>query len=159
MIVRIFYTAGANGVNADTIYINGYTESAINSMMVNANAFKLDTSRRFDIEFKTVYAWKENEKTDEDGTKTTEYGQVKFEIPMLFVQRKCLDTFEKDFFDKNGKRLGGVASVELKGSAEAQAAVAAGYTILLPEYEKMKDSVSHEAIIAYCGTEKKAENE
>lgn len=157
MIVRIFYTDEANGVNADTIYINDYTESAINSMMVNA--IKLDTSRRFDIEFKTVYAWKENEKTDEDGNKTTEYEQVKFEIPMLFVQRKCLDTFEKDFSDKNGKRLGGGASVELKGSAEAQAAVAAGYTILLPEYEKMKDSVLHEAIIAYCGTEKKAENE
>lgn len=158
-VTSVKKTDEANGVNADTIYINDYTESAINSMMVNANAFKLDTSRRFDIEFKTVYAWKENEKTDEDGNKTTEYEQVKFEIPMLFVQRKCLDTFEKDFSDKNGKRLGGVASVELKGSAEAQAAVAAGYTILLPEYEKMKDSVSHEAIIAYCGTEKKAENE
>ena len=145
----------ANGVNADTIYINGFTESAINSMRVAP----LDPSRRFDIEFKTVYAWKAIEKTDKDGNKTTEYEQVKFEIPMLFVQRKCLDTFEQDFFDKNGKRLGGATSVKLNGSAEAQAAVAAGYTILLPAYEKIKDSVSHDDIIAYCGTEKKAENE
>lgn len=143
-----------NGVNADTIYINGYTESAINSMIVNSNPFKLDTSRRFDIEFKTVYAWIAVQK---DGV--TEYEKTEFEIPMLFVQRKCLDTFETDFFEKNSKRLGGATSVQLKGSANAQAAVAAGYTVLLPEYEKIKESVTHEAIKSYCEIQATAENE
>lgn len=143
-----------NGVNADTIYINGYSESAINSMIVNSNPFKLDTSRRFDIEFKTVYAWMAVQK---DGA--TEYEKTEFEIPMLFVQRKCLDTFEADFSEKNSKRLDGATSVQLKGSANAQAAVAAGYTVLLPEYEKIKELVTHEAIKSYCEIQATAENE
>ncbi|MDD6996200.1 MAG: hypothetical protein SPH68_07710, partial [Candidatus Borkfalkiaceae bacterium] len=133
----------ANGVNEDTIYINGYTQ-AIGSMEVDK--LKLDFSRRFDIEFKTVYAWKAT--TNADGV--TEYEKAEFEIPMLFVQRKCLDTFETDFSKENSTVLGG-KQVTLTGSAQAQAAVAYGYTQLLPVYETVKENVTYDEIKKYCG--------
>lgn len=133
----------ANKVNADTIWINGYNTDTLHSATVNLIT---DLSRRFDIEFKTVYAWKAT--TNADGI--VEYEKAEFEIPMLFVQRKCLDTFEADFAEKNSDALGG-KSVTLTGSAQAQAAVAYGYTQLLPVYETVKENVTYDEIKKYCG--------
>lgn len=131
----------ANWLNADTIWINGSETEALHSKSVTLT----DRSRRFDIEFKTVYAWKET--TNADGV--VEYEKAKFEIPMLFVQRKCLDTFDADFSDKNSNSLGG-ESVTLTSSAQAQAAVAYGYTQLLPVYETVKENVTYAEIKKYC---------
>lgn len=130
-----------NGSNPDTVYINGYAE-AIGSMEVDR--LKLDFSRRFDIEFKTVYAWRKT--VNADGIE--EYEKAEFEAPMLFVQEKCSDTFEEDFSKENKDYLTGTVSLNV--SAADKQAVNAGYYDLLPAYEEIKESVTHGDIIDYC---------
>ena len=130
-----------NGSNPDTVYINGYAE-AIGSMEVDR--LKLDFSRRFDIEFKTVYAWRKT--VNADGIE--EYEKAEFEAPMLFVQEKCSDTLEEDFSKENKDCLTGTVSLNV--SEAAKQAVHTGYYDLLPAYEEIKESVTDEEIKAFC---------
>ena len=130
----------ANWLNADTIWINGSETEALHSKSVTLT----DRSRRFDIEFKTVYAWRKM--VNADGIE--EYEKAEFEVPMLFVQEKCSDTFEEDFSKENKDYLTGPVSLNV--SAADKQAVNAGYYDLLPAYEEIKESVMHEDIIDYC---------
>ncbi len=83
-----------NGVNADTVYVNG-----------NANPFEpknfggigLDTlSRRYDIEMKEVWYIVATEKEGE-----VVYESEKALIPMLFVNKGKMSEFPEDVIEKN----------------------------------------------------------
>ncbi len=126
----------ANGVNPDTIYINGKSDT-IHSMFVNGI---LDTSRRFDIEFKKVMAYVYNSEIEE-------YEEIEFEVPMMFVQEKCLGTFEKDYKSKND------VTISLNVSDSDKNAVDVGYKIFVITYDTIKNLVSQQSIIDYCAEE------
>ena len=129
-----------NGTNADTIYINGSTDT-IHTKLGGLTAGKKAASRRFDIEFKTMYFYQYNQDTKE-------YEEVKMEIPMLFVQEEFLEDFSEDFYDKNESALSSEPTITL--SESAQNAVNFGYYTLLIEYDKLKDEVTHQDITDYC---------
>lgn len=126
-----------NGLNPDTIYINS-SEDTIHTKIVSIT----DLSRRFDIEFKTVYAYTYNEQT-------AEYEQVVFEVPMLFIQEKYAADFAKDFEKANGKSVSD-GSISISVSAEAKEAVNYGYKTLVESYKAIKDKVTYRSIIDYC---------
>ena len=126
-----------NGINPDTIYINS-SEDTIHTKTVSLT----DWSRRFDIEFKTVYAYTYN-------AQTAEYEQVEFEVPMAFIQEKYADDFAKDFEEKNGKSVNS-GDVKINVSADAKAAVNYGYKTLVENYKQIKDEVTYQTIIDYC---------
>lgn len=85
----------ANGLNADTVYINNSTTAFKTK---NIGGFGLDTlSRRYDIEMKEV--WYIVEVTENDGSIT--YEKVKQLVPMLFVQTKSVSTFSFDVTAEN----------------------------------------------------------
>ncbi len=127
----------ANRVNPDTIYINGSNES-IHSMLVSLT----NPSRRFDIEFKTVYAFTYNAETEE-------YEIVEFEVPMMFIQESQEETFATDFENKNTKSVE-TDSISIKSTDEAKNAIKYGYHTLVENYKEIKDSVSYQSIIDYC---------
>ena len=82
-----------NGLNADTIYINGSSTAfkALRGGIVPGTA-----SRHYDVEMKDVWYIVKNT----DGNKTT-YQKVKTSIPMLFVQKKDLEKFGSEVVDQN----------------------------------------------------------
>ena len=131
----------ANGLNLDTIYINGATE-AIHSKVVNIlPTSKKAYSRRFDIEFKKMYFYQYNAQSEE-------YEEVSCEIPMMFVQEEMLGEFINDFSDVNEDYLSG--KISLSVSEADKTAVSYGYYTLLQAYDLIKDSVTFEAITSYC---------
>lgn len=133
----------ANLPNADTIYINGYTEDTLHTkLMLMLGGLKKSTSRRFDIEFKTMYFYTYNADTEE-------YEEVSYEIPMIFIQEEAIDSFEEDFVDANEDALDGEDITLLIGEADFEA-IAHGYEDLLPVYDEQKDAVTYESITAYC---------
>ena len=125
-----------NYLNANTVYINGATDS-IHTKTVAL----LDTSRRFDIEFKKVYAYTLNEEG--------EYEQVSFEIPMLFVQESQLSTFDEDFYAKNKAYIDG--DVTLSHTDADDKAINYGYYNLLPVYQSIADNLSIKDLCKYLG--------
>ena len=130
-----------NGMNKDTIYING-AEEAIHSKTVSVlPTTKKAYSRRFDIEFKTMYFYKYN-------TEKEEYEEVSAEIPMLFVQEENLETLESDFVEKNADYLDGAVNLTVSNSDKA--AVNYGYYTLLVSYDQISAKVSLETIQNYC---------
>lgn len=133
----------ANLPNADTIYINGYTEDTLHTkLMLMLGGLKKSTSRRFDIEFKTMYFYTYNADTEE-------YEEVSYEIPMIFIQEEAIDSFEEDFVDANEDALDGENITLLIGEDDFEA-IAHGYEDLLPVYDEQKDAVTYESITAYC---------
>ena len=132
-----------NGVNPDTIYINGYTADTLHTkLMLTLGGVKKAASRRFDIEFKTMYFYTYNAATEE-------YESVSYEIPMIFIQEEAIDVFENNFADVNEDALSGEA-VDLRVYADDFAAITRGYQILLPIYDEKKDAVTYEMITNYC---------
>ncbi len=127
----------ANGTNADTIYINGATDT-IHTKFVSITDF----SRRFDIEFKKVYAFTYNDETEE-------YDSVEFEVPMMFVQEKHADTFASDFEDKNKSSVeSGI--VGIIASEATKTAVNYGYHTLVESYKKIKDLITYQNVVDFC---------
>ena len=127
----------ANGTNADTIYINGATDT-IHTKFVSITDF----SRRFDIEFKKVYAFTYNEETEE-------YDSVEFEVPMMFVQEKHADTFASDFEDKNKNSVKS-GTVGIIASEATKTAVNYGYHTLVESYKKIKDLITYQNVVDFC---------
>ena len=121
-----------NGMNPDKVYINGESDVLATK--------KVLTSRKFDIEFKTMYFYVLNAETDE-------YEEQSIEIPMLFVQAKYYENFEDDFNDANDY-LNGNAKLNVKNADLA--AVSRGYTVMLPVYDEIKGAISKEDIIEFC---------
>lgn len=131
----------ASGTNADTIYINGYTNDHIHTALVGTDNYKKGASRRFDIEFKTMYFYQYNQAKEE-------YEEVKMEIPMMFIQEEYVDSFEELFKEKNPNSV--TSTVSLNVSSTTKNAVAFGYYTLLEEYDKLMNAVTQEDIINFC---------
>ncbi len=127
----------SNGVNPDTIYINGSTDT-----IHTKNVSITDWSRRFDIEFKTVYAFIFN-------AETNEYESVTFEVPMMFIQESHLDTFASDYEEKNGKSVE-KNSIAITASSTVQTQINYGYHTLVEAYKVIKESVTYQDIVDYC---------
>ena len=132
----------ANLPNPDTIYLNGYTADALHSKPWLGTPFYKAASRRFDIEFKTMYFYVYNETTEE-------YEEQSFEIPMLFVQEEMYDAFESDFLSVNEAALND-GNVDLTVALNELDAIDFAYEVLLTAYDEMKDAVTHQMITDYC---------
>ena len=132
----------ANGSNADTVYINGYTDDTLHTKLMGLSHGTKLASRRFDIEFKTMYFYTYNADAEE-------YEAVSYEIPMIFIQEEVISSFEADFVEKNEDALDGEA-VDLRVNADDLAAITRGYQILLPIYDEKKDAVTYQMIMDYC---------
>ncbi len=131
----------ANGVNADTVYINNSTE-ALHTKLVGLLGGLSAASRRCDIEFKEVCAYVYDANAEK-------YKEVTFEVPMLFVQEKYASSLEEDFAEKN-KVEGETVAIALQTSSGGRAAVNSGYHILVAQYNQIKDSVTRQDILNYC---------
>lgn len=123
-----------NGLNADTVYLNGQTAPI--STKVNA----LKASRRFDIEMKEV--WYVATET-QDGK--TEYHLQKTLVPMLFVQKENMNTFAADFKEKNAY----IAATAL--SSQKVAAVEEHFESLKALFDAALEEVSYQDIVLYIG--------
>ena len=133
----------ANLPNPDTIYINGCTEDTLHTkLMLTLGGLKKSTSRRFDIEFKTMYFYTYNADTEE-------YEEVSYEIPMIFIQEEAIDKFEDDFSGANETALDN-EEVVLWVDEDDLEAIAHGYEELLLIYDEKKDEVTYETITEYC---------
>ncbi len=129
-----------NGTNADTIYINNSTDT-IHTKLVGLSGGKKMASRRFDIEFKTMYFYSYNQENEE-------YEKISCEIPMVFIQEEQLGTFEEDFENENSKSL--TQSVTINVSNADKNAINHGYYTLLQAYDIIKDKVTFQSIKDYC---------
>ena len=132
-----------NGLNADTIYINNATK-AIHSKEVNVWATLTNPkalSRRFDIEFKTMYFYTYDAQKEE-------YTEVSCEIPMIFVQEENFDTFIEDFSNENEEYL--TDNIALNVSSADKNAVNYGYYTLLNVYDVIKETISFDTVINFC---------
>lgn len=130
-----------NGTNPDTIYINSATQDTLHTTLVGG--FGSDMfSRRYDIEFKTLYFYTYNEEEDS-------FNEVAMEVPMLFIQAEHLDTFESDFENKNGAYLGS-SGVSLNVGSADLAKIDYAYTTLLGIFDTVSEKITHQAIIDFC---------
>ena len=129
-----------NDLNADSIYINGATELLETKKI---GGFNLKTaSRRFDIEFKTMYFY------NWDETKQ-EYVSVEMEIPMLFIQEENYEDFITDFNNVNGDFIDGSALLLVYQADLSEIDFA--YSDLLAVYDVIKDLVTADTIKDFCG--------
>lgn len=127
-----------NGLNADTVYING-SDTAIETMIVSL----LNPSRRFDIEMKTVYIYVFDIQKEK-------YQKQKIEIPMLFVQSEQFESFTEDFFEKNEDcGMNEMPTFTFTGAVHAY--ISGIYGELLPAYLEIKELVSYSSIVADIG--------
>lgn len=127
-----------NYSNPDTIYINDSADT-----IHSKNVSTLNASRRFDIEFKTVYSFVYNEETKE-------YENVTYEVPMMFIQETHVETFENDFKEENKKSVTTDTEVKILATEETKKAVNYGYHTLVETYKSFKDNISYQDIIDYC---------
>ena len=78
--------------NPDEVYVNGMEEIL---QTKNIGGLSLKTaSRRYDVEFKTMYFYVYDSEAEE-------YVSTESEIPMLFIQEEHFDEFEDDFMEQN----------------------------------------------------------
>lgn len=131
----------ANLPNPDTIYINNASSAILSKTVSVLPTSAKAYSRRFDIEFKTMYFYEYNSVKDE-------YEQVSCELPMMFVQEEQLSTFESDFSNTNSSYLS--SPVSLNVSSADKNAVNYGYYTLLSLYDTIKDLITFESITNYC---------
>ena len=133
-----------NGINMDTIYINGSANPIKTKLVGWSGGLAKSTSRRFDIEMKDVYVYtydSENEK----------YDKVKMSLPMLFVQNDYISSFETDFYNAN-KNTGAVQSTKINLNSADSNYLYHEYSALINEYVSMKNSVTYNSIVVYIGT-------
>lgn len=132
-----------NGTNSDTIYINGSSDTLHTTLVGLAGITSgKATSRRYDIEFKTMYFFVYNEETEK-------YESISMEIPMLFIQTEHVESFESDFAKSNKTALSS-NKVTLTVENSDFEAILYGYEVLLPIYDMIKDAITRETIIEYC---------
>ncbi len=129
-----------NVMNPDKVYINGASDTIHTKTIGGIN--KKALSRRFDIEFKTMYFFVYDETNEK-------YVSVEREIPMLFIQEECLEDFEDDFNAKNKEYLTGSASL-IVAEKDAEA-VEYGYYTLREVYDALETVISKAEIEAWCG--------
>ena len=101
-------------INADANILENEHKIYVNS---SSNVFKpkmnkvlmVSTSRRFDIEMKTVYYIKKSTSNN----KTT-YTVIETEIPMLFVQKDNVNTFGSDITSENKNTFVGTPALPIQ---------------------------------------------
>lgn len=133
----------ANGINLNTIYING-SKKDIGSM----NISYLNTSRRFDIEMKDVYYFVENA----DG----EIERVKNSVPMLFVQNHVYDAKKNDtcisrfpaHWIKENENNGALTDAPVLPSTTL---ITAYYQPMKTTFTAVKENISYASIKATIG--------
>ena len=124
-----------NGLNADSVYVNGATETFKTKKV---NPIIPTSSRRFDIEMKEVwYVVKETT----DGK--TSYKTHKTLVPMLFVQKEQTDTFADDLKSTNG-------ITATLPAAEIQT-VKTNFESLQALFDAAKQEVTYESIDSFIG--------
>ncbi len=130
----------ANGLNADTVYVNGGSTPFATK---NIGGLGLDTlSRRYDIEMKEVCYFV----AASDGEGGTVYERVETLVPMLFVQNKSLADFSDDVTDENPDTVPSAAL-----PANAIAVVTTPFTTMHETYAALKELVTYEEIAAFIG--------
>lgn len=135
-----------NGSNPDTVYINGSSTP----FEVEYNKFLTkNTSRWFDIEFKTVYAYC----LDEDGDLVRYF----FEMPMLFVQTNRYDDFLDKLYENNKNVFSASPTRKTQDTEITQSKYC--YETLVPLYNAVKDAVTSEAISEYLGISNEEDGE
>ncbi len=122
-----------NEKNKDTVYVNG------NVFVPKYNkVVMVKTSRQYDIEFKQVWVYNYDNKTQK-------YHKVKIEIPMLFVQYENLSTFTSDVKSLND-------SLEISNLTTVSEKDAIKYCYsLIAQYDNVKDKVTLTSVKNYLG--------
>lgn len=131
-----------NGLNADTVFINGGAEAIHTKLMGTLGGLSKAPSRRFDVEMKEVYYVV----AESDSDKTT-YKTQKTLIPMLFVQSEALPTFGNDFLSANEDYI----SVTPVVNATAADAIHEDFAAQKSLLNTVKDDVDYSAIEAFIG--------
>ena len=131
-----------NGVNADTIFING-SSTAIKTKLVGGFSLKA-TSRRFDIEMKDMFIYTYNQNDEK-------YEKVKIQLPMLFVQNEFINSFSTDFYEKNSS-TGAINPTTISLSNTDKSYMLAKYNTLIDAYLVIKNEVTYQYIKDYIGT-------
>ncbi len=126
-----------NDKNPDSIYLNGSEKVFLQEFN---SKLGIKTSRQYDIEFKTMYFYKEVE------GETGKYELVEQKIPMLFVQRANLNDYVSDIKKNND----GLTVVNNSLSAD-NAVIAAAYNTYLPVYKQLKEKITYEITVEYVG--------
>ncbi|MBQ8689729.1 MAG: hypothetical protein IJ515_05140 [Clostridia bacterium] len=130
----------ANGMNADSIYVNGTSSLFVTEKI---GGWGLDTlSRRYDIEMKTVYYYKAVTVEDE-----IEYEKVEVEIPMLFVQTKSFEDFSTDVYENNASAFSAKPQIK-QGIADV---ADAEYEILMQTFDQIQ-LFEYTDVIMYIGS-------
>ena len=130
-----------NGLNMDTIYING-SENPIETKLVGGLSLKT-ASRRFDIEMKDMFLYKFNESKQK-------YEKIKISIPMLFVQNDFIKTFTKDFYEKNQSN-GAINPTNIAMNSADKTFMFSEYSVLIKKYLGIKENTTYEIILDYIG--------
>lgn len=126
----------ANGINADTIYVNNSIDPFESA---NIGGFGFDMlSRRYDIEMKEVWYVVEKEESGKF-TYTTE----KVLVPMLFVQKKSMEDFADDVTSKN--------NTVNNASLPDVTIVTATFTETKETYISLKELMTYEEIDKFIG--------
>lgn len=133
-ITNIKVTDEQNSLNANTIYINNNIEP-IKTKVVGGMSLRT-ASRRFDIEMKDMYYYTYN-------TETEEYDKVKINIPMLFVQSDFVESFTKDFNEKNNV----TASINI--STLQKEYFNAEYETCIDNYLELKENLTYSDIVNF----------
>lgn len=133
-ITNIKVTDEQNSLNANTIYINNNIEP-IKTKAVGGVSLKT-ASRRFDIEMKDMYFYTYN-------TETEEYDEVKINIPMLFVQSDFVDSFTKDFNEKNK------VTANINISTSQKEYFNAEYETCIDNYLELKENLTYSDIVNF----------
>lgn len=133
-----------NDKNPDTVYING---SGTPFAVKYNTLVGVKTSRWFDIEFKTVYAYRVNAEG--------EIEKFSFEVPMLFVQSNRLDDFLGELYNLNKAAFSSAPTLKTDSTDIAYADF--GFDTLIPAYNAVKDAVTRDAIAEYLGISKEEE--
>lgn len=123
-----------NGLNADSIYVNGSTE-----LFKTKKVKPIPTSsRRFDIEMKEVWYV-----VAETTNGKTSYKSQKTLVPMLFVQKEQTDAFAADIKDTNG--------ITATLPAAKIQTVTSNYETLKTLFDAAKTEVTYESINGFIG--------
>ena len=132
---------GVNGMNADTLYING---SATPFEIKKVGGVNLRTaSRRYDVEMKEV--WYVQAMTEDGKVK---YDKVKTKIPMVFVQKQEAADFGTDVKEKNPTEF---ATAPVLPAAN-KLKVETDYLSLQALFNTVKAKVTYDEINGYVGT-------
>ena len=131
-----------NGLNMDTIFINGGAESIHTKIISLTNP-----SRRFDIEMKESYFYRYDEESGK-------YEKVKESVPMLFVQRSFIDDFSQDFYSKN-KNNGASVAPKITVSKSEISYLNSVFETLYNDFETVKNEISYSDIKEWIGDKDK----